>query len=55
MEYRVPLAPGGLYHIYNRSVDGVALFPQAEQYRYFLRLYAHHAAPVVQTYAYALL
>jgi putative transposase len=50
-----PLLPGKTYHIYNRGINRSNLFFSAENYRYFLKLYAHHVAPVVDTFAYCLM
>jgi len=46
---------GQFYHIYNRGTNGQDLFYEDRNYRHFLRLYAHHVWPVVDTYAYCLL
>ncbi|MBN1643178.1 MAG: transposase, partial [Anaerolineae bacterium] len=43
------------YHIYNRGNNRENLFRCDENYRYFLRLYAHHIEPVAETYAYCLM
>ena len=46
---------GSTYHIYNRGVNRCNLFYEKANYRYFLRLFADHIAPVVQVFAYCLL
>lgn len=51
----VPLVPGTLYHVYNRGVNRETLFRTDANYRYFLRLLAHHLVPSVHVYAFALL
>lgn len=43
------------YHIYNRGNNRENIFFEERNYRYFMELYAHHVAPVVETYAYCLL
>lgn len=50
-----PLQPGRFYHVFNRGVNGEALFREERNYRYFLEKYAHHVVPVAKTFAYALL
>lgn len=50
-----PLQQDCYYHIFNRGNDGQNLFLEDKNYRYFLRLYAHHIEPVADTYAYCLL
>jgi hypothetical protein len=50
-----PLTFGNDYHIYNRGNNREKIFREARNYRYFLKLYAKHIAPVADTYAYALL
>lgn len=49
------LEPGKYYHIYNRAKNGYPLFENEEAYRFFMRLYRSHIAPVADTYAYCLL
>jgi putative transposase len=51
----VPLMHGQTYHIYNRGIDRGRLFVEERNYRYFLKLYASHVAPMVDTFAYCLL
>ena len=43
------------YHIYNRGVDGVNLFYNAKNYRYFLEKWLHYTYPFLKTYAYCLM
>jgi len=50
-----PLQYGQYYHIYNRGNNRENLFYEERNYRHFLRLYALHVEPVVDTYAYCLL
>jgi putative transposase len=50
-----PLQPDVYYHLYNRGTNGENLFREDENYRYFLRLYAQHIAPVAETLAYCLM
>ncbi len=51
----VPLQHGQYYHIYNRGNNREDIFLEERNYRYFLKLYAHHVEPVADTYAYCLL
>ena len=46
---------GGYYHIYNRGVNRENIFVEERNYAYFLKLYARHVEPVVDTIAYCLL
>jgi putative transposase len=55
MQTLAPLQPGHYYHIYNRGNNREDLFREERNYRYFLKLYAHHILPVADTYAYCLL
>jgi REP element-mobilizing transposase RayT len=44
MPYRnFAFRPGGIYHVYNRGASRQTIFPEAENYRYFLRLLEEHA------------
>ncbi len=52
---RIPLMPNRIYHVYNHANGGDDLFKSAENFRYFLRLYASHLCPIFDTYAYCLL
>ena len=49
------LAPGVLYHIYNRGNNRERLFLESENYRYFLRRYWHYLSEHVNTYVYCLM
>jgi len=55
MQDHPKLVRGQFYHIYNRGINSCAIFREEENYRYFLWLYEKHVAPVVETYAWALL
>ena len=55
MSNPLPLQGGDYYHIFNRGVNRQNLFLEERNYRYFLKLYAHHVEPVAETYAYCLL
>ena len=52
---QIPLAPGIIYHIYNRGNNGENIFIEARNYAYFMKLYAKYINPVAETYAYCLL
>lgn len=49
------LQPGRYYHIYNRGNNRENVFLEDRNYRYFLKLYAHHVQPVAETFAYCLM
>ncbi len=55
MQTLVPIEYGKFYHIYNRGVNGETLFHNDDNYRYFLKLYAKHMEPVIDTFAWCLL
>lgn len=55
MSTTTPLLPGQLYHIYNRGNNRENLFLETRNYDYFMRLYARHIGPLVETHAYCLL
>ena len=55
MSKLLPLQRDRTYHIYNRGVNRENIFVEERNYRYFLKLYARHVAPVAETYAYCLL
>ncbi len=55
MAPQIPLVGGNYYHIYNRGNNGETIFRTAENYRYFLELYARHIDPVATTVAFCLL
>ena len=50
-----PLSFDTYYHIYNRGNNRENLFREAENYRYFLQLYAKYIVPIADTFAYCLL
>lgn len=50
-----PLEPSCTYHIYNRGNNGDDLFFEERNYAYFLKLYAQHIVPVIETFAYCLM
>ncbi|MGC8788129.1 MAG: transposase, partial [Anaerolineae bacterium] len=50
-----PLQYGQYYHIYNRGNNRECIFVEERNYRYFLKLYAQHVEPIVDTFAYCLL
>jgi putative transposase len=50
-----PLEYGKYYHIYNRGINGEALFLSEENYRYFLKLYDKHISKNAETYAWCLM
>ncbi len=52
---KTPLEPGNYYHIYNRGINGCALFKEPTNYEYFLDLYEKHILPVAETYAWCLM
>jgi REP element-mobilizing transposase RayT len=47
--------PGQLYHIYNRANGGEDIFPEPENYRYFLQKYQEKTTTVADTIAYCLM
>jgi len=51
----IPLVGGHYYHIYNRGNNRATIFREAENYRYFMHLYAQHVEPVAVTHALCLL
>ncbi len=55
MSKPIPLQYGQTYHVYNRGINRETIFVADHNYRHFLRLYAHHVAPIADTYAYCLL
>ena len=50
-----PMHLGGIYHMYNRGINGESLFRNKENYQLFLEKYAKHIHPVAKTYAYSLM
>jgi putative transposase len=49
------MEPGKLYHIYNHANGFENLFRTDENYRYFLKRYAHFISPVADTWVYCLM
>jgi len=43
------------YHIYNRGINGCALFTEPSNYVHFLKLYDKYISPIAETYAWVLL
>jgi len=50
-----PLQFGCYYHLYNRGINRENIFFEERNYNHFLKLYGHHFASLVDTYAYCLL
>jgi REP element-mobilizing transposase RayT len=50
-----PLEYGKYYHIYNRGINGEALFTSQDNYLYFLRLYNKYLSNIVDTYTWCLM
>ncbi len=50
-----PLIEGEYFHIYNRGVNGEAVFKEHRNYHYFLQQYTMYCSDVLETFAYALL
>ncbi len=50
-----PLLPDRSYHIYNRGINGMKVFLEERNYKYFLNQYAKYVHPFVETFAYCLL
>jgi REP element-mobilizing transposase RayT len=55
MNNPISLEPGKYYHVYNRGNNRENIFTEDRNYAYFLKLYAFHVGPVVDTFAYCLL
>ncbi|MEZ4884563.1 MAG: hypothetical protein R3E32_07555 [Chitinophagales bacterium] len=53
--YYEKLEEGYFYHIYNRGINGENIFKKEKNYLFFLKKYAQHIPPVMDTYAYCLL
>ncbi len=54
-EKKLPLQADGIYHIYNRGINGCALFREESNYEHFLRLVAKHIVPIARIYAWVLM
>ena len=55
IDYRCKLENGKFYHIFNRGIDGVNIFYNTENYKYFLRKYDLYLSPFLQTFSFCLL
>ena len=55
MEMKEAIEFGRYYHIFNRGNNGIDIFYENENYRYFLRLYLKYIEPVAETFAWCLL
>ncbi|HEY3371512.1 MAG TPA: hypothetical protein VGK10_11720 [Prolixibacteraceae bacterium] len=53
--FRIKIEPDKYYHIWNQGNNRDNLFYSSHNYEYFIRLYAEHLDPVVETYAFCLL
>jgi putative transposase len=49
------LLPETVYHVYTHANGFENLFNSEENYRFFLKKYAHHIIPIAETYAYCLM
>jgi putative transposase len=54
-KYTGQLSLDGIFHIFNRGVNGEDIFKEEPNYSFFLKKLAHYVHPVAQVYAYALL
>jgi putative transposase len=54
-KYTEPLEPDGIYHIFNRGINGEDVFKEIRNYRFFLEKYSKYIEPIAETYAYCLL
>lgn len=52
---RIPLEPGGFYHIYNRGINSCPVFMETTNYEHFLLLYDKYITPVADTFAWVLM
>lgn len=52
---RPPFTPDTVFHVYNHGNAEDNIFREEENYRYFLKRYAHYIYPVAKTYAFCLL
>jgi len=56
MEIRkIALVPRQYYHIFNRGINGSAVFFEDKNYRFFLEKYTQYVFPWVKTFAFCLL
>lgn len=55
MRNRIPMIPGGMYHVYNRGNNRQIIFRERKNYFYFLELAQKYVVPIADIYAYALL
>ena len=46
---------GHFYHIFNRGNNRENIFPESENYSYFLKLFNKYISPIAEIYAYCLL
>jgi len=53
--YDMPFEAGGIYHIYNRSIDRKPLFIQERNYVFFLNRLDHYLSPFIDVYAWCLM
>jgi len=49
------LEPGNFYHIYNRGINGCAIFTETTNYEHFFRLYDKYIFSIANTYAWVLM
>lgn len=54
-DYRLPLIPNQVYHIFNRAIGNEKLFKEDKNYFFFLQKYKQHIFPVADTFGYCLL
>jgi putative transposase len=54
-KYHQPLQPDGIYHLFSRAVGSEKLFPNKDNYYFFLQKLKQHTSPVCQLYCYSLL
>ena len=54
-DYYAPLEADGFYHIYNCGNDGIHIFYNDENYRYFLTKFSEYLSSFLKIYSYCLL
>jgi putative transposase len=54
-QHEIALEPEGVYHVYNRGINGAEIFSSRDNYRYFLQQYTLYLGDFVDTYAYCLM